>query len=331
MGFRTVVVAPASQAAGADDAAQPAVRRFRAGRGPFRFLAAAIHFWRWHAAAGDGHTIALSWLPAAAAAIFPRRIRGELTIVVHGLEVDVRQGGLRDRLMRFVFARADHVIAVSHFVAERVRRLGLATHVDIVCPGVDVRPGVRDPAGTPTVVFVGRLIARKGVDRLIAAIRLLGRRDVTLQIIGDGPQRFALEALAAECGLGDQVLFAGQVSDRERDDALARAWCFAMPSRNEGGDVEGFGIAYLEAAIAGLPSIGGKGNGADDAIVHGETGLLVDGTDERAIADAIATLIDDPQRAAAMGRAARERAERSFSWRSTAEAMLRSIALARPA
>jgi phosphatidylinositol alpha-1,6-mannosyltransferase len=324
-----VVVAP--RGASGADAPPPEVRRFRGGRGPLRLLAAAFHFWRWRNAASDGHTIALSWLPAAAAAFFPRRVRGELTIVVHGLEIDVPPGGLRDRLMRLVFARADHVVAVSHFVAERTRALGLATRIDIVAPGVDRRDAERRPAQTPTIVFVGRLIARKGIDRLIAAIRLLDRPDVSLEVIGDGPQRGALEALAAELGVAGQVHFAGRVSDSVRDQAFAQAWCFAMPSRNEGGDVEGFGIAYLEAAMAGLPAIGGRGNGADDAIVHGETGLLVDGTDERAIADAIATLIDNPQRAAAMGRAARERAERSFSWRGTAQAIVRSTALGEPA
>lgn len=325
LGFRTVVLAPAAPGDGdgdGDGAAAPALRRFRAARGPFRLLAAALHFWRWHRAAGDGHTIALSWLPGAAAAIFPRRVRGTFTVIIHGLEIDVAPGSLRDRLMRLVFARADRVVAVSRFVAERASSLGLARDIEVACPGVDVRAGVRRPASNPTIVFVGRLIARKGVDRLIAAVRLLGRPDVTLQIIGEGPQRPALEALARELGISEQVHFAGQVSDEVRDEALARAWCFAMPSRNEGGDIEGFGIAYLEAAMAGLPSIGGAGNGADDAIVHGETGLLVDGTDERAIAKAIATLIDDPARAAAMGRAARERAERNFSWRRTAQAIL---------
>jgi phosphatidylinositol alpha-1,6-mannosyltransferase len=330
LNFRTVVIAPTSPGSATYDAAErSSIRRFSAGRGPLRVLAAALYFLRWHRAAGDGHTIALSWLPAAAAAIFPRRLRGELTIVVHGTELDVAPGSARDRLMRFVFSRADHVVANSHFVAERARRLGLAQTIDIAWPGVDQRECERFPAATPTIVFVGRLIARKGIDRLIAAISLLGRRDIELHVIGDGPQRAALEALAAELKVADQVRFCGQVDDRARDRALAQAWCFAMPARNEGGDVEGFGIVYLEAAMAGLPSIGGRGNGADDAIVDGETGFLVDGGDARAIADAVALLIDDPQRAAAMGRAARERAQRTFSWRATAQSVLRSMALER--
>jgi phosphatidylinositol alpha-1,6-mannosyltransferase len=325
-GVPTIVIAPKTAGSAAYDAAAPAaVRRFVDGRGPLRIVTAALQFARSHRAAGDHHTIALSWLPGVAVAIFPRRLRGTLTVLVHGTELDVAPGSWRDRLMRLVFKRADRVVANSAFVAERTRALGLSRSVEIVWPGVDSRTAERVPASMPTVVFVGRLIARKGIDRLIDAIALLRSRNVALHVVGDGPQRGALEARARDLNVADRVHFAGEVDDRARDLALAQAWCFAMPSRSEGGDVEGFGIVYLEAAMAGLAAIGGRGSGADDAIVDGVTGLLVDGTNPQAIADAILVLIDDPQRAAAMGRAGRERAQREFSWRANAQALVRTI------
>ncbi|MEO1293694.1 MAG: glycosyltransferase family 4 protein, partial [Pseudomonadota bacterium] len=85
---------------------------------------------------------------------------------------------------------------------------------------------------------------------------------------------------------------------------------FAMPSRRVGDSVEGFGIVYLEAAACGTPSIAGRDGGASDAVLDGETGLLVDGNDPAAIALALETLLTAPEKRAAMGEAARRHAER---------------------
>jgi phosphatidylinositol alpha-1,6-mannosyltransferase len=205
--------------------------------------------------------------------------------------------------------------------------LGLAAEPVVVCPGVDARSIARVLAPVPTVVFVGRLVERKGVDRLIEALALLPQRDAVLNVVGDGPQRAALEALARERGVGERVHFRGAVDDDARDRALAEAWCFAMPSRAKGGDVEGFGIVYLEAAMAGVAAIGGRGSGADEAIAHGETGLLVDGSDAEAVASALSAVLGDRERAAAMGAAGRRRALDGFSWTSRARAVAHHLAL----
>ncbi len=323
LGRPVVVIAPDAVGARAfDRTADVAVTRFGGGRGPVRVIAAMIALLRVNARERDGETIALSWLPGLAAAALPRRIRGALTLLVHGTELDVRPGSLRDRAMRFVFANASCIVANSAYVARRVRQLGLAVAPVVVWPGVDARAIERRPAAMPTVVFVGRLVARKGVDRLIDAVALLDRTDVIVRIVGDGPERATLERLAQTRGLGDRIHFSGALDDEARDRALGEAWCFAMPSRAEGDDVEGFGIAYLDAAIAGLPSIGGRDGGAPDAIADGETGLLVDGRDAQAIARALSLLLDDHDRAAAMGEAGRRRALASFSWRATATALV---------
>lgn len=317
-GNEVVVIAPRSRGDAVVDAALRArVRRFR-GTGPVRVAGELVAFGQAARAARRPRTIALSWLPALAPAALPKRLRGPLTLLAHGTELDVHPGSLRDRAMRFAFGRADRVVANSAAVATRVRALGLANDVSIVHPGVDAAPLERTPADVPTVVFVGRLVARKGVDRLIDAIALLRERGVLLNVVGDGPAREALLSRAREAGVADRVRFSGAVDDGARNAALAQAWCFAMPSRREGGDVEGFGIVYLEAAMAGLPAIGGRDCGAEDAIEDGVTGLLVDGSDAAEIAAAIARLIDDPVGAAAMGTAGRRRAIESFTWRQTA-------------
>jgi phosphatidylinositol alpha-1,6-mannosyltransferase len=228
---------------------------------------------------------------------------------------------MRDRAMRYAFARADRVVANSSAVAARVRALGLAHEVAIVHPGVDPAPLQRRRSESPSVVFVGRLVARKGVDRLIDAIASLRDREIALTIVGEGPQRQALVDRARDAGIADRVRFTGAVADAARNAALAEAWCFAMPARREGGDVEGFGIVYLEAAMAGLPAIGGRDCGAEDAIDDGVTGLLVDGNDVAAIAGAIVRIVDDPAAADAMGAAGRRRALDAFGWHHTASAI----------
>jgi len=326
-GNDVIVIAPhAAGDVAVDTLLHARVRRFR-GSGPARVLGELVAFGRAAIAARQPRTIALSWLPALAPATVPRRVRGPLTLLAHGTELDVRPGSIRDRAMRFVFARADRIVANSESVAARVRSLGLATDVSIVHPGVDPAPLERHQADQPVVVFVGRLVARKGVDRLIDAIALLRERGVKLTVVGDGPQREALVARARDAGIADRVRFTGAVGDAARNAALQEAWCFAMPARREGGDVEGFGIVYLEAAMAGLPTIGGRDCGAEDAIDDGVTGLLVDGNDVAAIAASIVRLIDDPAAATAMGMAGRRRAMESFTWRHTASAIAKLAGL----
>src|SRR5581483_2014077 len=162
---------------------------------------------------------------------------------------------------------------------------------------------------------------------LIEALPMLRDRlgSVQLEIIGNGPDRERLEQLATQCGVAEHVRFRGAVSDEERDAAYARAWCFAMPTRTEGDDVEGFGIVYLEAAMARLPSIGGSGSGAEDAIADGVTGFVVDGNDRAAVANALLQLLSNPERARAMGEAGCRRALTEFTWKQNAVAIERIL------
>ena len=275
----------------------------------------------------------MSWFPAGLVGVaIPRRLRGRLAILVHGSELAARSGSFRKLLMHAVFKRADRIIANSRFTAKRVGECGLKGSVSIVPCGVDATKLSRTPAHVPTILFIGRLVARKGCDHLIDALPRVRRKlgDVRLEIIGNGPDKERLAALAAHLDVQQCVEFLGNVPDEQRSEALSRAWCFAMPARDEHGDVEGFGIVYLEAAMAGLPAIGGKGSGAEDAIVDGITGFLVDPNDQMAITDALIDLLSEPERARAMGDAGRERALSHYTWRHNAIAIAREIGLPAP-
>ena len=329
-GEAVVVVAPNVHGSRTCDAALPyAVRRYRGYGHRLRGFAGMLFSLIGASLAGrQALTIASIWFPSGfAAALLPARMRGRLTVLVHGTEVAPSASRLRLRLMLFVLRRADAVIANSRFTAGLVRQAGFGGNVSVVPCGVDAFDVV--PAVTaPTVLAVGRLIPRKGFDRLIEALPsvIAAVPNARLVIVGDGPQRAVLTALAQRLGVANRVDFRGAVDDDALRRAYAEASLFALPARRIGDDVEGFGIVYLEAAMAGLPSIGGRDSGAGDAIVDGETGFLVDGDDSAAIAQAAIRLLAEPALAAAMGRTGRERALTNFRWADSAATILAAAA-----
>jgi phosphatidylinositol alpha-1,6-mannosyltransferase len=139
--------------------------------------------------------------------------------------------------------------------------------------------------------------------------------DAALLIVGDGPDRVRLQALASDAPAGS-VAFAGEVADADLPAYHAAADVFAMPCRSRlaGLEVEGFGIVFLEAAAAAKPAVAGDSGGAAEAVEDGETGLVVDGRHDGVVAEAVGALLANPQRSAAMGKAGRARVERLFTW-----------------
>ncbi|HWD08928.1 MAG TPA: glycosyltransferase family 4 protein [Actinomycetota bacterium] len=236
------------------------------------------------------------------------------------------------RLARPVIERAlgDAAVAlpVSSFTESAVRRLlGHPPPTVLVPPGVDTdqfAPGVA-PAfsgGGPVILTVCRLIRRKGPATLIAALpRVLERHpDAVLAIAGDGPDRRRLEHAAAAGAVSCSVRFLGAKPWSALGGYYAAADVFALPTRERFGglETEGFPLVYLEAASAGLPVIAGAAGGVRDAVVEGETGVIVDGRNPAETAAAIIALLDDPARARAMGEAGRRRVLDDFSWEQAA-------------
>ncbi|MCB1015474.1 MAG: glycosyltransferase family 4 protein, partial [Acidimicrobiales bacterium] len=167
------------------------------------------------------------------------------------------------------------------------------------------------------VVSLSRLVPRKGMDVLIrSAARLApGRPDLRVAIAGSGRDRARLERLVEDTGAPVRLL--GRVPDADLPDLYGCADVFAMLCRSRWGGLEqeGFGIVFLEAAACGVAQVAGDSGGSAEAVVHGETGLVVDDPgDPEAVADALAVLLDDPEARARMGRAARRRAESDFAY-----------------
>ena len=265
----------------------------------------------------SGHAVT-----APAALLLRRALRCAVIQYAHADEFRQRPG-----FARMAVRGADAIVAVSR----HTRGLALAAgcepeRLHVVHPGVDP-PGIVEaaPAERPTIITVARLAERyKGHDLMIKAMPHVRAEvpDCQWVVIGDGPLRSWLEELAASHGVADCVRFLGRVHDEERESWLACAHVFAMPSRLPKGGTggEGFGIVYLEAGTHQLPVVAGKVGGALDAVVDGETGLLVDPTDELALADALVELLSNRSRATELGRAGAERA-RTLTWRRHADAV----------
>jgi phosphatidylinositol alpha-1,6-mannosyltransferase len=174
----------------------------------------------------------------------------------------------------------------------------------------------------PVIVCVSRLVPRKGQDMLIRALPTIRRRvpGAALLVVGGGPYRDKLRALARAEGVAADVVFTGSVPWADLPAHYAAGDVYAMPCRTRGAglDVEGLGIVYLEASATGLPVLAGDSGGAPDAVREGETGFVVGGSDVPAIAGRLADLLADQVRAKEMGAAGREWVEREWRWETKA-------------
>ncbi len=244
-------------------------------------------------------------------------------VTVHGADVNVnltRPGAVRDRTA-VALRGAAAVVAVSGAVAGRLAGIVPADRLHTVANGVSglrpVAPGELSP-GRPLVLSVANLYTSKGHAVVLDALARLTptHGDVVYAVVGDGPQRRPLEARARELGLSERVLFLGRKDHDEVLALMARADAFVLPSAPEG-----FGLVYAEAMAQGTPVVACRGEGPDDFVVDGESGLLVAPRDAAAVAAAIARLLDDPAGAARLAAAGRA-AVAGLTWRRNAERQL---------
>lgn len=260
-------------------------------------------------------TLSVHIVTSPAAALVHRATGAPTTQYFHAKEI-----GAKPRLAAFAARQAQTLIVVSAYTSELIAATGVtAATTRLIPPGVDLPADPSPlPVERPTLLTIARLEDRyKGHDTIIRSLPLLRAAvpDAEWIVIGDGPLRPGLERLAAAHGVADAVRFLGAVSDAERDEWLRRADALAMPSRLPDGNFagEGFGIVYLEAGAFGKPVLAGNVAGALDAVVDGETGLLVDPTDHVAVARAATELLSDAELAARLG-ANGARRVREFAW-----------------
>ncbi|MEZ5320573.1 MAG: glycosyltransferase [Microthrixaceae bacterium] len=264
-------------------------------------------------------------------------------VVAHGAEITLpgRIPGSR-AVLGSVLRRAEVVIAAGRYpLAECERATRRRLPATVVPPGVDpnrfvplrrdevrsVRSRLGVPVDATVVLSVSRLVPRKGMDVLVeAAARLApARPDLHVVIAGDGRSLPSLRTLAAR--LGAPVSFLGRVPEEDLAPLYGSADVFAMlcHDRWAGLEQEGFGIVFLEAAAAGVAQLAGRSGGSHEAVEHGVTGLVVDRPrDVVAVADALAGVLDRPDRAG-MGVRARARAVEEFDYDLLASRLARAL------
>jgi phosphatidylinositol alpha-1,6-mannosyltransferase len=264
-------------------------------------------------------------LPMGYVALMLRIYTGTPYIVfTHGTDIlHARVNGWKRRMMRMLLHKASLVIANSVYTKELLAEEGI-DHAEVITPCTPACSFSSDRERTntdqiPVLLSVGRLVPRKGFDTMIAALAAVRREipNVRYVIIGDGPDRDRLEKLAREQGVNDIVEFAGRVEDLGPH--LRKASVYVHPARSTQFDVEGFGIAIIEASAAGLPVIVGASGGAIETVIDGKTGVLVDSADPAAFAVQVVALLNDPKRAREMGEAGRRWVSDKFSCKLVAD------------
>jgi len=276
----------------------------------------------------------------------PLRTAGarRLVATTHGHEVGwAMLPGARQALRR-IADQVDVLTYLGDYTRVRLARvLGERTRLERLTPGVDSDTfapsvpgdGIRqryDLTGRPVIVCVSRLVPRKGQDALIRALPAIRERvpGVALLLVGGGRYAGRLRQLAAEGGVADQVVLTGPVPFSELPQHFAAGDVFAMPCRTRrfGMDVEGLGMVFLEASATGLPVVAGNSGGAPDAVRPDVTGELVDGRDLAGIADTLAGLLTDPDRASRLGKAGRQWVEQDWQWDGIAARLAELLELA---
>ena len=196
--------------------------------------------------------------------------------------------------VRATLAAADAVIAQGSFLREIILNLGVPEEkIHIINNGVDLHlfaSGTAFPHPRPYMLGMGNLVRRKGFDLLIQAYAKAKPADVDLLIAGDGIERAKLESIVADLGLSSRVRFVGHVEGQTKVDVYRSAICLVCPSRSEP-----FSNVILESLASGLPVIATKVGGNEELVKHGEHGILIPGEDIGAMADAITSILREPQ------------------------------------
>jgi phosphatidylinositol alpha-1,6-mannosyltransferase len=277
----------------------------------------------------------LIWFGAAAplalmAAHLRKNGATRIIALTHGHEVWWAKLPIFRQLLRKISRDVDVLTYLGEYTKNAIKKVvSDQSKLIKIAPGIDVdhfKPSEKSTdlihklniSNRPVIVSVGRLVHRKGQDKLIVAMSQVIKDFPTavLLLVGEGPIKYMLQKLVQHHSLEKNVIFAGRVQLDELPKYIQLGQIFAMPARDRffGLEVEGLGIVYLEASACALPVIVGNSGGAPDAVISEKTGLIVDGTSPDAIANSIKTLLQQPELAKSYGSAGREWVVNEWRW-----------------
>ncbi len=243
-------------------------------------------------------------------------------------------------LFRRVYNRSRAVIAISHYTAEQLTQFGVNTaRIRVVFPGAPTPEAVSDETlcqvreklvldGAPLILAVGRMIPRKGHAKLVRALAVVREHHPTalLVCVGQGPTVVDVAREAQRLNLREAVRLPGRLSDPEVAALYTLCDVFALPTgEDQRGQVEGFGLVFSEAHAYGVPVVAGRSGGVVDAVLHGETGLLVDPNDDDGLADALLRLLNDKDEAARLGAAGKARVGQELNWQAFTRGVMNAV------
>lgn len=261
------------------------------------------------------------------ALIFKKIFSIHYIVFTHGMDILIpQQNKWKKFWVKKILKNANLVVSNSGFTRDEILKLGVKkqkTEVIYPCPNPNIK-NLEFPkklSDKKIILSVGRLVERKGVDKVIEAMPEILKEvpNLVYMIIGNGPHKEKLLELKEKNKLGNSVIFVSDVKDKEMHVYYGMSDVFVMPARKINGDVEGFGIVYLEAALFGKPSVAGKDGGAPEAVLDNETGFIIDGNNIDEISKIIKKLLKDEELCRKMGERARQRVLQEFRYEKQVE------------
>ena len=265
--------------------------------------------------------------------LIAKMLRKPLIIYAHGEEITTWREPAKYRFMRFTYLHASQVIANSDFTKQELLKIGVdLASISLISPGVNIdhfRPGLetRDllssvglSENSKLILSVGRLSRRKGFDQVLRAVAKLRSEGIIVDyaIVGIGQDQNYLKALANELAIDRYVHFLAEVPAEDLPRWYNACTVFAMPNREVEGDVEGFGMVFLESAACGKAAVSGISGGTGSAVVDGETGIRVNGESLNDVTDRLRCLLTDMSYRDYLSQNAYKRAIGEYCWQSVA-------------
>ena len=226
--------------------------------------------------------------------------------LIHGKEINHEKGSGANKRILKVLNNVEKIIANSEYTKNLAIELGITQgKIIVINPGIDPLKELDKKllkkvenllaVKTPRLITVSRFDKRKNHEKVVMALRNLKQiyPDIVYICIGYGDEENNIKKLVKELNLEAQVMFFKNISENLKNAIVAKSNLFVMPSVIHKSSVEGFGIAYTEAAQYGVPSVGGKDGGASDAIIHEKTGLICDGNNLDEIYSSINSILEN--------------------------------------
>ncbi len=283
------------------------------------------------------HIVVGQILPVGTVALLLKKMGyiSSFSVSCHSMDI-AHISGHKKILAKYIFKNAQHVFVNSKFTKNLVKSYNIKSSIiSIVYPAPKNLPvsknnmrldsGIGDDI---VLLSVGRLVRRKGIDKVLSVLPRLWQDYSNLHyiIIGDGEDKDYLQNMIKNLPQDKQsyVRMLGRLSDEELSDWYNVADIFVLPSHNINGDVEGFGIVNLEASLNKLPLIVGQDGGVPETVLHNITGYSIDGNNENDLIDALEKLLKNPEKRTSMGETGYDFAK-NFSWQKSAEVIIRNI------